>query len=134
MERTVISWNGACVFVWWHLLIGRKMCCLSPTQHNCLFCSCLSPSCPCYLRPTTCSCLRSTYHGYRNYSDRQVCTNGNSFPFNTINSSTNWDFCCLLINFSNSLDPDWTRQNVGSDLDSNCLTQMVFLKHFFLKS
>ena len=31
------------------------------------------------------------------------------------------DFC-LLITFANSLDPDQDRQNVGPDLDPNCLT------------
>ena len=31
--------------------------------------------------------------------------------------------CCrLLINFSNSFDPDQDQQNVGPDLDPNCLT------------
>ena len=39
----------------------------------------------------------------------------NSFP-------TSGDFCHLLISFSNSLDPDQARQNVGPDLDPNCLT------------
>ena len=33
--------------------------------------------------------------------------------------------------FANSLDPDQARQNVGPDLDANCLTLMVFLKDFF---
>ena len=28
----------------------------------------------------------------------------------------------LLISFVNSLDPDQARQNVGPDLDPNCLT------------
>ena len=32
------------------------------------------------------------------------------------------DFCCLLITFANSLDPDQAQQNVGPDLDPNCLT------------
>ena len=32
------------------------------------------------------------------------------------------DFCCLLITFANSFDPDQARQNVGPDLDPNCLT------------
>ena len=31
-------------------------------------------------------------------------------------------FCCLLIIFAYSLDPDQDRQNVGPDLDPNCLT------------
>ena len=32
------------------------------------------------------------------------------------------DFCCLLITFANSLDPDQAQQNISPDLDSNCLT------------
>ena len=32
------------------------------------------------------------------------------------------NFCHLLITFANSLDPDQARQNVGPDLDLNCLT------------
>ena len=32
------------------------------------------------------------------------------------------NFCGLLITFANSLDPDQDRQNVGPDLDPNCLT------------
>ena len=32
------------------------------------------------------------------------------------------DFCCLLINFANSLDPDQAQQNVRPDLDPNSLT------------
>ena len=39
----------------------------------------------------------------------------NSFP-------TSGNFCHLLITFANSLDPDKARQNIGPDLDSNCLT------------
>ena len=39
----------------------------------------------------------------------------NSFP-------ASGDFCRLLIIFANSLDPDQARQNVGPDLDPNCLT------------
>ena len=30
-------------------------------------------------------------------------------------------FCGLLITFANSLDPDHDRQNIGPDLDPNCL-------------
>ena len=42
-------------------------------------------------------------------------------------------FCHLMIIFANSLDPDQDRQNVGPDLDPNCLTLrlMVFMKEFF---
>ena len=43
------------------------------------------------------------------------------------------DFCHLLITFANSLDPDQDGQNVGSDLDPNRLTLMLFLKEFFEK-
>ena len=32
------------------------------------------------------------------------------------------EFCLLLINFENSLDPDQDQQNVGPDLDQNHLT------------
>ena len=40
--------------------------------------------------------------------------------FNSLPASGN--FCHLLITFANSFDPDQTRQNVGPDLDPNCLT------------
>ena len=42
------------------------------------------------------------------------------FVFNSLSARGN--FCCLLIIFTNSLDPDQARQNVGPDLDPNCLT------------
>ena len=32
------------------------------------------------------------------------------------------DLCCLLITFANSFEPDQDRQNVGPDLDPNCLS------------
>ena len=45
-----------------------------------------------------------------------VCISAvNSFP-------ASGDFCRLLITFANSSDPDQARQNVGPDLDPNCLT------------
>ena len=40
--------------------------------------------------------------------------------FNSL--TTSGDFCHLLITFANILDPDQARQNVGPDLDPNCLT------------
>ena len=44
-------------------------------------------------------------------------------PILTLNSfPTSGYFCHLLITFANSLDPDQARQNVGPDLDPNCLT------------
>ena len=39
--------------------------------------------------------------------------------FNSFHDSG--DFCRLLITFANSLDTDQARQNVGPDLDPNCL-------------
>ena len=42
------------------------------------------------------------------------------FAFNSFHASG--DFCCLLITFANSLDPDQDQQNVGTDLDQNCVT------------
>ena len=39
----------------------------------------------------------------------------NSFP-------SSGDFCLLLIMIAFSLDPDQAGQNVGPDLDPNCLT------------
>ena len=46
---------------------------------------------------------------------------------------TSSDFCHLLITFANSLDPDLVQQNVGSDLNPNSLTLIVFLKELFEK-
>ena len=34
----------------------------------------------------------------------------------------NGDFCRLLLSFANNLEPDHDQQNVGPDLDPNCLT------------
>ena len=46
---------------------------------------------------------------------------GSSYSvLNSLPASGN--FCNLLITFANSLDPDQARQNVGPDLDPNCLT------------
>ena len=38
------------------------------------------------------------------------------------------DFCCLLITFENSLDPDQARHFVGPDLGPNCLTPWWYWK------
>ena len=43
------------------------------------------------------------------------------------------DFCCQLITFANSLDPDQARQNVWPDLDANCLTLWWYSWKSFLK-
>ena len=54
----------------------------------------------------------------------QYKLNGNSVSIilrlNSFLASGN--FYHLLISFANSLDPDQDRQNVGPDLDPNCLT------------
>ena len=66
------------------------------------------------------------FTGGQNYVVRKniPCCGGqiqlNSFP-------ASGDFCCLPITFANSLDLDLARQNVGSELDPNCLTLMIFL-------
>ena len=39
----------------------------------------------------------------------------------SIKSSISGDFSCLLITFAISLDPDQDLENVGPDLDPNCL-------------
>ena len=44
------------------------------------------------------------------------------------------EFCHLLLIFANSLDPDQAQQNVGPDLDPNCLTLIAFLKEIFEKA
>ena len=42
---------------------------------------------------------------------------------------------CLLVlssdNLCKHLDPDQARQNVGPNLDPNCLTLMIFSKEYF---
>ena len=48
------------------------------------------------------------------FSNAYVC-NFNSFLVNN-------NFCGLLITYANRLEPDQDRQNVGPDLDPNCLT------------
>ena len=44
--------------------------------------------------------------------------------FNFLPASDN--FCNLLITVINSLDPDQAGQNVGPDLDQNCLTPLWY--------
>ena len=51
-----------------------------------------------------------------------------------INSfSSSGEFCRLLITFANSLDPDLAWQNIGPDLDSNCLTLWLYFWKIVLK-
>ena len=55
-----------------------------------------------------------------------------SLIFNYFHARGN--FCCLLITFANSLDPDQDQQqNVGPDLDRHSLTLIVCLKEIFEK-
>ena len=49
----------------------------------------------------------------------QVSMNDVSISFNSFLASG--DFCCLLITFSNSLDPDQDQLSIGQDLDPNRL-------------
>ena len=44
------------------------------------------------------------------------------------------DFCCLLITFTNGLDPNQDQQKVNPDLDPNGLTLKASLKDIFSKS
>ena len=50
----------------------------------------------------------------------------NSFP-------DSGHFCCLLITFANNLDSNQAGQNVGPDLDPNCLTLWWYSWKIFLK-
>ena len=52
------------------------------------------------------------------FSQKVVSTS--CFEFNSLHARG--EFCCLLITFANSLEPDQARQNVGPVLDPNCLT------------
>ena len=52
------------------------------------------------------------------FSQKVVSTS--CFVFNSL--ATRGDSCCLLITFANSLEQDQARQNVGPDLNPNCLT------------
>ena len=54
-------------------------------------------------------------HGFSQKVISRKCSVFNSLPASS-------DFCHLLITFANSLYPDLARQNVGPDLDPNCLT------------
>ena len=51
---------------------------------------------------------------------RQKVVSTRCFVFNFL--PARGDICCLLLTFANSLDQDQARQNVGPDLDPNCLT------------
>ena len=59
-------------------------------------------------------------------SPSQLCAIFNSFP-------AGGGFCHLLITFANSLDPDKARQNVGPDLDPNCLTLWWYSRKIFFE-
>ena len=67
-------------------------------------------------------------HVYASLSELLLCTHSKGgFSYNvaqlTLNSfPASRDFCHLLIIFANSLYPDQARQNIGPDLEPNCLT------------
>ena len=70
-------------------------------------------------------CLRPSRIFYRSYSS-VLYSNSSVLSLGLVsmcsfNSLPTYE-CRLLITFANSLGPDQARQNVGSDLDSNCLT------------
>ena len=44
------------------------------------------------------------------------------FQGNSLPATFRGHICHLLIIFANNLDPDQVQQNIGPDLDSNCLT------------
>ena len=52
------------------------------------------------------------------FSQKVVSTS--CFVFNSL--PTRGNICCLMITFANSLDQDQAQQDVGPDLDPNCLT------------
>ena len=54
----------------------------------------------------------------------QIVASTSYFVLNSLPASV--DFCCLLITFANSLEPDQARQNVGPDLDPICLTHIWY--------
>ena len=62
---------------------------------------------------TRCKELVPIFHGVAN-------TSTSCSVLNSLLASS--DFWHLLITFANSLNPDQARQNVGPDLDPNCLT------------
>ena len=99
-----------------------------------------------YLKPNVLWLMRQwkstiycIYHNYPSYLDRQTYANIQSLSKLSVNSfPIGVDFCRLLIIFANSLDPDQARQNVGPDLDPNCLTLWwyswkIFWKEFIFK-
>ena len=54
------------------------------------------------------------------YFKKLILIIGGTFRINALPNVTN--SCRLLITFAKSLDIDQARQNVGPDLDPNCLT------------
>ena len=63
-------------------------------------------------------------------TERTKTTQGNSYKVKSFPASD--DFCRLLITFANNLDSDQARQNVGPDLDPNCLALRWYSCFFFV--
>ena len=84
-------------------------------------------------------CLQSTRLGVSWIQRVKWKLAADGIPADDFFSGSLWDFLCdicyltLLITFANSLDPDQARQNVGHDLDPNCLTLWWFPWNNFSK-
>ena len=76
---------------------------------------------------------------YQTISKIKQTKNLPSFPICWVQTTKAWTLsplvatCRLLITFANSLDPDQAQQNVGPDLDPNCLTLWWYSWKIFLK-
>ena len=60
-------------------------------------------------------------HGVKSLPNAALCEKC-FYDLHSSNFLASDKFCPLLMIFSNSLDPDQGRQNIGPDLDANCLT------------
>ena len=71
------------------------------------------------------SCLGDNLHEVSNLIFGEKIRKISSF-FHLLNSFPgSSDFCSLLITFANSFDSDQVQQNIGPDLDPNCLTLLI---------
>ena len=70
---------------------------------------------------------------YSSFDNKVLCmvTYDPQAPVNSFVASG--DFCRLTITFTNCLEPDQARQNVGPDLDPNCLTLSWYFWKMLLK-
>ena len=83
----------------------------------------LRQACPNMKTHQSLPCLHTQSLDVDEDSDQNVMSSPAGYVSMSANSSlASGDFCRLLITFANSLDPDQDQQNVGPDLDPNCLT------------